>query len=291
MSRFALSKLLCSQEESGLGTEACLALLSQRFSLDVVTGNEKTVSFVNTSIARHMRYLFSTSDDCYMQHTVYPTEPVLSQAAAMSMHSHQNSLCAVLEALRNGISSSLIQPGELGELLSRLLILISRDFAAIGAYRIRVEIKPDIPKEYFKHSQPFPSTPALKYFEYSKPVPLLLVLSILFGDDWITPDIQKTFARAYISATHWIRREGNIGPRSDEDKISAEAWLKNLFLRGIAIQCYQYQPLIDGVIPILLLDSSNACKMSCMLIQITKHKRGVDPARNVFSAHEWDTRF
>jgi len=220
MSRFALSKLLCPQEESGLGMEACLPLLSQRFSLDVVTGNEKTVPFVSTSIARHMRYLFSTSDDCYMQHTIYPTVPVLSQAAAMFMHSHQANLCVTLEALRNGISSGLIQPGELGELLSRLLILISRDFAAIGTYWIRVAVKPDIPKEYFKHSQPFPSTPALKYFEYLKPVPLLLVPSILFGDNWITPDTQKTFARAYISATHWVRGEGNIGPCSDAGKIS-----------------------------------------------------------------------
>ncbi|KAK7453180.1 hypothetical protein VKT23_011862 [Stygiomarasmius scandens] len=251
MTEYALDKLLSPQGEYGPGERACLALLSQRFALDIALDDYHAESFVINGIASHMRYLVSTSENCMRQYSIYPSEPVLSHAAAVYMYQSPDNLNNLLSTLRRQISSGLIQAGELGELLGRLLILISRDFAAIRVYDIAVEEKPIIPEKYLQYSEPFPSKPGLEYFAYLKPVPLLLVLCILFGNDndWIKGNCKKAFERAYVSASHWVRRDEDVA--LSQSNITKEEWLKDLFLRGIAIQCRHEQPMIDALWPIL----------------------------------------
>ncbi|KAK7452686.1 hypothetical protein VKT23_012087 [Stygiomarasmius scandens] len=281
MTAYALDKLLCRQGGSSPGDAyAYLALLGQRFALKVNNGSHRARSFVSKGIANHMRYLVYTTEDCLTQCSDYPSEPVLSHAAASYMYTSAGNLNMLLSVLKDQISSGLIQAGELGELMGRLLILIGRDFAAIRAYGIEVEAKPVFPERYHQYYKPFPSTPGLEYFAYLKPVPLLLVLCILFGDEWIMPDHIKAFERAYVSASHWIRITENVGPFPDAE--SKQDCLEDLFLRGIGIQCWHEQPMIDGLWPILFLkDTDEYDGMSTMVMQIKNWQDAVDPAKNV----------
>jgi len=297
MTEYALDKLLCRQGGSSPGDAyAYLALLSQRFALKVNNGSHRAQSFVSKSIANHMRYLVYTTEDCLTQCSDYPSEPVLSHAAASYMYTSAGNLHMLLSVLKDQISSGLIQAGELGELMGRLLILIGRDFAAIRAYGIEVEAKPVFPERYHQYYKPFPSAPGLEYFAYLKPVSLLLVLCILFGDEWIMPDHINAFERAYVSASHWIRITENVGPFPDPESYviltyplcntdifhSKQACLEDLFLRSIGIQCWHEQPMIDGLWPILFLkDTDEYDGMSTMVMSIKNWQDAVDPAKNV----------
>ncbi|KAK7461510.1 hypothetical protein VKT23_008684 [Stygiomarasmius scandens] len=269
MTRFAITKLTCQSFQSfqtgeAIPDVAMLAVLSQRFALGVLFGSYGTIPFISKSVASHMRYLHSTTDDCSWQYTEYLSEPVLSHAAATLMHKNKGSLSSHLRILIQEIRSGLIDAGEIGELLGRLLFLISRDYAAILAYDIKVsEPLPDDLLPPTHRSIPFPclDTP---FFPYLRPVPLLDVLNILFGPDWSStpwdkheedPDakerwIKFTFGRAYISCSHWVVMTKDVGPATT----SAENWLKGHFLCGSAVQCHHNQPLIDAVVPIMLLD-------------------------------------
>ncbi|THU92121.1 hypothetical protein K435DRAFT_217025 [Dendrothele bispora CBS 962.96] len=280
MSSFAIMKLTYTKDLTSEITEhARLAVLSQRFALRVLFGHKDAVSFIDNSIASYMRVLLSTTEDRLWQESVYPTEPVFSNAAAQLMYQQVNSLQLFLSCLNTKILSGLIDAGVLGELISRLLILISRDWAAIITHCIEVDgPKPDLlPSAY--RSPPFPSSSDHQYFPYLKPVHLLDVLNILFGYQWSpghpqAEEIKSTFARAYISASHWLTMTRDVGLLPV--KTTAEEWLKSLFLRGVAIQCRHDQPLIDKVIPILFLNESGQYDgMSCCLIQDKNRSRTI----------------
>ncbi|KAK7448932.1 hypothetical protein VKT23_013664 [Stygiomarasmius scandens] len=285
MTVYAYDKLLCRQEGSYPEEDAYLALLGQRFALSIDDGSHRSVPFIAKGIASNMRFLVSTSQNRMKQYSTYPSEPVLSHAAASYMHSEDN-LVKSLDVLSSRISSGLIQAGELGELMSRLLILIARDFAAIHAYDIGVRVKPNFPERYHQYYKPFPSTPGLQYFAYLRPVPLLLVLCILFGDEWIlsNPGCIKAFERAYISASHWIRMAEDVAPRPS---ITKEDYLKDLFLRGMALQCHHQQDLIDGFFPILFLnDADEVVGMSTVSEQSKNWQKRANPAAFVNIADE-----
>lgn len=88
---------LVDQEESGVFSVAkeklihgvasydfenkALALLGQRFALDVAFGHHASVTFLDTAIASHMRICESVTEDGMRRFTSYPSEPILSCAS------------------------------------------------------------------------------------------------------------------------------------------------------------------------------------------------------------------
>ncbi|THV07003.1 hypothetical protein K435DRAFT_418125 [Dendrothele bispora CBS 962.96] len=279
MSKFALTKLINSDvnrinSAQMISDEMALAVLGQRFAIDFLFGAWEAVPFVDTSVASHMRVLTSTTEDRSWRYTTYPSEPVLSNAAAQFMYMEEQTVSRLSRTLVQNIVDGLVDAGEVGELMSRLLILISRDFAAILNYRI--QIAGDSPKSRSPPlSQRFPSSHG-DFFPYLRPVPLLDVLDILLGLEWLSEckeDIVSAFKRAYISASHWNVLSKDIGPLLN---VTASDWLKSYFLCGVAVQCRHDQPLIDKVVPILFLNPAGQYDgMSCWLIQ-DKNKTKVD---------------
>ncbi|THU76758.1 hypothetical protein K435DRAFT_133037 [Dendrothele bispora CBS 962.96] len=271
MTAFALLKLACGRvDHRNLTPDVSLAVLSQRFALRIAFDTKEAVSLIENSVSSHMRYLLSTSQDQTWQYTLYPVEPVLSSGAAEFMYMDQQHLSIALwHLIRKATSTGVIDAGELGELISRLLILISRDLATIVIEEIPVACK--IPDNLRSACQSlrFPSLSDKEYFPYLKPVRLLDVLAVLLGPKWSSEHdekIKNIFERAYISASQWITMTDNVGPLPHD--IEPEEWLRLFFLRGVAIQCRHDQPLIDKVIPVLFLDASNHyAGMSCCLIQ------------------------
>jgi hypothetical protein len=226
MSSYAVRKLICQESTRTIQdtpSEALLAVLSQRFALDVLFGSQKAVSFISKSVASYMRILLSTTEDRLWQWTTYPSEPVLSHAAAEVMYTREESLGHLLGVLSSKILSGLINAGEFGELLGRLLILISRDFAAIRIHEAKISgsfTLSDAILSSISQSVPFPDS-GTKSFPYLLPVPLLDVLSILFGHECLFGSekkpaekelIKSTFARAYVSFSHWVVFTQNTGP-------------------------------------------------------------------------------
>jgi hypothetical protein len=222
MSNYACDKLI------GMGKKDdpayLLAALSQRFSLQVLMGSRGAVTYLEDSIASHMRYVLNTHEDRSWQLTCYPSEPVLSDAAARVLYGGEETLSKAINALTTKIEERVIDAGEYGELISRLLVLISRDVAAIRTYGIPFACK--LYKSHPKNLrfEKFPLRKDKNYFNYLRPVAVLDVLDTLFGPDW-TKDkndkdkrekIKQDFANAFISASHWVTMTNNVGSRPED---------------------------------------------------------------------------
>jgi hypothetical protein len=215
-----------------------LAALCQRFSLRFEIGTRDGVAYVNDSVASQMRFVIDTAEDRSWQFTCYPSEPVLSNAAAAILYQPQGEeknppLTAAIILLADKIGARVIDKGEYGELISRILLLVSRDVTAIRVYNISggrkeyEQIKggdqdeqPDERQSFRK----FPSNPAEQYFDYLRPVAVLDFLDTLLGPAWTKEEngldqrtrIKNLFKNAFISASHWKAFTGkNIGERRD----------------------------------------------------------------------------
>ncbi|KAK7462664.1 hypothetical protein VKT23_007250 [Stygiomarasmius scandens] len=257
MSNFAVSKLVGPGEKEN---DHLLAALSQRFSLQVVMGSRDAMTYLEDSIASHMRYVLHTHDDRSWQLTCYPSEPVLSDAAAHILYGEENALSAAITALATKIGDRVIDAGEYGELISRLLVLISRDVTTIRAYDMapaRTLYNPHPEKLRFEK---FPLCKDKDYFDYLRPVAVLDVLDTLFGPGWTRDkdnkdqreEIKRDFANAFISASHWISMTNNVGDRpAHMDSVNC---LSTLYKTGVALQCDHGQDLINKVIPIMFLN-------------------------------------
>jgi len=119
---FAAVKLMGLGEKEN---DHLLATLSQRFSLQIVMGSRDAVTYLEDSIVGHMRCVLHTHVDRSWQLTCYPSEPVLSNAAADILYGKEDALSAAITALATKIGDRVIDAGEYGELISRLLVLIS----------------------------------------------------------------------------------------------------------------------------------------------------------------------
>jgi hypothetical protein len=220
MSDFADVKLIGTSKKDD--PAYLLAALSQRFSLQVLMGARYAVTYLEDSIASHMRYVLYTHEDRSWQFTRYPSEPVLSNAAAQILYRNAETLPKAINALATKIGERVIDAGEYGELISRLLVLISRDVTAIRAYGIAsATLYNSHPKDLRFERFPFKGK---NYFDYLRPVAVLDVLDTLFGPDW-TKDknhrdqrekIKEDFGNAFISASHWVTMTNNVGSRPND---------------------------------------------------------------------------
>ncbi|KAG1858852.1 hypothetical protein F4604DRAFT_1930908 [Suillus subluteus] len=100
----AAQKLCKSKMFNPQDINEALAVLSQRFGLDICFGHPNAVSYLKKGVASHLRVCFSTTEDRSWAFTGYPSEPLLSFVAAIR---HPEGQC--------------------GELASRLLLLLVKD--------------------------------------------------------------------------------------------------------------------------------------------------------------------
>jgi hypothetical protein len=104
-----------------------LAVLSQRFGLDICFGHPNAVSYLEKGVASHLRVCFSTTEDRSWAFIGYPSEPLLSCVAAILLHGMSRSLVDALEVLKAKVDGGMIETGQCGELASRLLLLLAKD--------------------------------------------------------------------------------------------------------------------------------------------------------------------
>ncbi|KAH8117054.1 hypothetical protein DFH11DRAFT_1542207 [Phellopilus nigrolimitatus] len=207
-----------------------LAVMSQRFCLDLVSGHPMTVAFEEEAVAGYMRYLIMTSEKGDILNTAYPSEPVLSQSAAEHLWESEWSnppFVSPIDLLTKKTNSGMINKGTVGELVARLLLLIAKDICAR-----ELEVGKD-------------------EFRYCGSVRLVTWLKRLFGDDIFSgkeEPVEEHFGNTVINFSHWVGMAENIADEETNSYPYPE-WLQRLFVTTAAIKCCHGQPLIDNLIP------------------------------------------
>ena len=185
-----------------------LAVLSQRFVLDVCLGHPDAVSYVEKGVASHMRTCLSTTEDRTWTFTSYPSEPLLSCAAANLLHRETNHLTQALGVLKKKVDGGIFQVGQSGELTSRLVLLLAKDNY--------------VRKHHDVSQDPYICTRGRDDENWWKAelidcqkVSVIHFLEHLFGDSFWSHagnTAKELFQHAYINFSHWVPMDGLICP-------------------------------------------------------------------------------
>ncbi|KAF8522530.1 hypothetical protein JB92DRAFT_2807319 [Gautieria morchelliformis] len=197
-----------------------LAVVSQRICLDPVLNNAEGINLADRGVAHHMRILtgYSRTDPTF--YTASPSEPMLALAAFKIMYDKDEHVKGILTTLAKQLcSGGLIEKGLVGELCSRILLVLARD-AVVREKR-------------------------WSWHEAARPVGLLEMLEQLLGRDWGGKDqgrFEEEFGDASVNFTHWIKTRGALPVKPDVKLLA------NLWARGAALQCSFNQVSIDHLI-------------------------------------------
>jgi len=189
-------------------TNEALAILSQRFALGVCFGHPDAISYIEKGVASHMRICYSTTDDRSWSYTDYPSEPLLSCAAAHRLHQNHSNLTHALTVLKAKVDGGMFEIGQSGELTSRLLLLIAKD--------IYVRKDHDISKDSYIRAR---GSDDDNYWKAElidcQKVSVIHFLAHLFGDSFWSQagdTAKELFKHAYINFSHWVPMDGMISP-------------------------------------------------------------------------------
>lgn len=192
----AIVKLCAVDQYEPTQEYQALAVSGARFCIDICFGHLESNQFNTKAVASHMRILESITPDRSWQSTGYPSEPLLACAAARCLHDSEDSLCQTLKQLCNKILNEMVDTGDKGELISRLLLLIGKDL-------------------YCRSLATWPKGPISNILtaenELSDCVPVSVVgyLEFMFGD--VVPLKAKTQLQGWcLNFTHWIPMASHI---------------------------------------------------------------------------------
>jgi hypothetical protein len=176
------------------------------------------------SVNSHLRY--ATRIDGAIVRTVCPSEPLLS-LISIDMLNAGNNFALSLRTLVDAVKRATIDRGQEGELYCRLLIMRARDIACRASLDQHTSIlAPDT------FSQASFSVRTITLAQHLAALVHLQSLS----DALQLYDFTKTYC---VNITHMVQFR---------DPVTAipQSFLRDLFIRGAAVQCCHIQPVIDG---------------------------------------------
>jgi len=205
------SQKLLSSWTINSSPERALIVLSQRFALDVCFGHPDAVSYIEKGVASHLRVCYTTVEDRTWSFTGYPSEPLVSCAAAHALYEDGglsmplNTLKMALDTLKKKVDEGLFEVGQSGELTSRLVLLLAKD-------------------SYVRRSGPkYSYTEVTSVDNWGcelidcQNVSIIDFLEHLFGKSfWVLAgDATKAlFRHAYVNFSHWVCMDELISPKS-----------------------------------------------------------------------------
>ncbi|KAF9239629.1 hypothetical protein BU15DRAFT_74483 [Melanogaster broomeanus] len=232
---------LCGGSKYDPGTTRhALAILGQRFGLDICFGHSEAVEHTESLVASHLRICITVTEDRRWSFTTYPSEPYLSCVAASLLHEKSEMRDETLRVLMKKVNDGMIDMGQSGELASRMLWLLAKDLL------VRTRHSPDVfldeanGKEWDGELIDCQEVSVWDFFKF------------LFGDDFWTKAGQSAtaaFEGAYVNFSHWISMDSNIR-RNGLEQLDIKQWTLRHWHRTSAVQCCHNQPAIDKVIPI-----------------------------------------
>ena len=209
LANLAVEKLCGSKEFSPSDTDHAIAVLGQRFGLEICLGHQESIKYLERGVASHLRICTSTTDDMIWSCTNYPSETFLSCIAAFTLHGEQpimengvpdSRLKNCLKTLQDNLCKGMIDRGRAGELVSRLLWLLAKDLFV----RTRIQNYGNL-----FYAAPGPNEWDGEFIDCRR-VKVLDYLDFVFGKHKWTESVVGAFGNAYINFSHWVSMVSDI---------------------------------------------------------------------------------
>ena len=186
--------------------ERALVVLSQRFALDVCFGHPDAVSYIEKGVASHLRVCYTTVEDRTWSFTGYPSEPLVSCAAAHALYEDVG-LSMALDTLKKKVDEGLFEVGQSGELASRLVLLLAKDnYVCRNGPKYSYTRITNIDKWGYE------------LIDCQK-VSIIDFLEHLFGKSfWVLAGgtAKALFRHAHVNFSHWVSMDELISPKSGD---------------------------------------------------------------------------
>jgi hypothetical protein len=248
-------KLLCSREYNTMKAAQLFAVLSARISLDPCLQSDTAVKLEVQAVHSHLRWiLFVDHDDGCITTTSQP-EPILAEIAASLLMSpvngpmkgtstttdDDNHWGLTMEAMfLQLMSPGFIDKGRTGELVSRMLCVMARDF-------VLSEAPDDHPDTHLKFAQSFG---VVEFLSRLLRTPKLLLDTAAGRSRSKSKTIGADFADARMTFTYWVSTKTALKPGG------LQSLLHNLVHAQAAMQLSPKQVTWELLVPIYLGKSS-----------------------------------
>ncbi|EMD35644.1 hypothetical protein CERSUDRAFT_96757 [Gelatoporia subvermispora B] len=214
-----------------------LALLSQRFCIQMTSAHPLANHFIAATVSQHLCTCIERADNGTWIHGAYPSEPFLSHVVASILHrpGEDDALLRSLEILLRYASSRVIVAEPHGDLVSRLLWMLCKDFLVRDLSMSQISSDQTLDIE----------------LPFCKMLPLAALLESMFGSRmWPRGSpgnaAKDALKNAYVNMSHWAR-VGEDTARSPE-KRSRRAL--RLWARTAGAQCHLQQVPVRQIVPI-----------------------------------------
>jgi hypothetical protein len=241
----------------GLSDAQKLACLSARLAIDFNSTTYTGQSQEHKQVEGHMRFCLNVDDGFETMKTVFPSEPLLAEAAARLMKRPD---FKAPEALKNIMGGFSIHKGDRGELLALLLLCLARDAALTDDDKTTTV--------YDFMGKLFP-----KLREGNGTFHPSVIKEGTAGETF-----KKCFENSHIHFTHFIKVH--------ESAVLNRKYLWRLFLRGAAIICANSQGGIDILIPFVhKSDTISEANIGVIKVQVKNDpKFATTPDTGLFDA-------
>ena len=215
LARLKLAPGIDEQQSQSDEDQNHLAVLAQRFGLDIYFDHKEAASLIENAIASRGRICLGTTEDRTWSFTTYPSEPFLSCIAANILHTSPEVRAKILMTTMRKVKTGLIEVGKTGELANRLIFLLGKDLyiRQLAQDFSETLFSPNYDSEDESDSR---ATALESECFDCKMVPLIGYLEYLFGSSFwggSEAEAKKLFANAYINFSHWVSMKDNIGKR------------------------------------------------------------------------------
>jgi hypothetical protein len=232
------------------------AALSFRLSLDVCLQNPRTHSLASTAVNSFMRVVISMDQETGVLDTITPSEPVVAEAAMEHLCENSNWSDSIRTLTEELLEKGLIDKGLKGELYSRFILILARDWLQINA-------------------SPPKSVPQLQ-----ATFTVQQFLMALYGENHHESIllIPRKMREAWMNFNHFVPTDENLTLEV------IPGLLHDLLRRSAAMQLTHDQPTYDKLIPIYFGNPDEPFEVSCcgvILVQDKNRDQATTPG-NIF---------
>jgi len=229
MTEHALDGLLGPRESENLEPNTSIAIVAQRLLLEFKPDITAARTMEEELVASHMRVVYSVPQHGEYMYTGSPTEPILSNAAAILMNRRKTTGDGpfdALEILSKLFNRGMTLQGDRNELIGRLLDILAIDNAIKNS---RTSFSS--PKTLF-HSSPVRVVDYLKHFVSQRFLQQVLC-STPMNTGKIDPTLvgvtlEEMFKDCWVHTSHYVK--------ADDDDVLQVRNIWAYWIRGCAVQ-------------------------------------------------------
>jgi hypothetical protein len=228
------------------------AALSFRLSLDVCLQNPRTHSLARTAVNSFLRVVVSMDQDTGVLDTITPSEPIVAMAAMEYLCEKSNWSDSIRTLTEELLNRGLIEKGLKGELYSRFILILARDW---------LQIDPSLPESLPQLQAMFTVQQFLESLYDAKYRGLVQL-------------IPREILEARMNFNHFVPTNANLTAKV------IPGLLHDLLRRSAALQLAHDQPMYDKLIPIYFGNPDEPFKVSCcgvILVQDKNRERPTTP--------------